>query len=120
MYRDSTEKSYNVYRKKFSDFLTLDAFDPTHAIPVVHYTDANIANFLNQLGTESEFKPHILKTAKAALNSDLKTHGRRGIQDDPEFWKLTTLEIQVIVFSSFISYYIVIIICFVYRDGRQN
>lgn len=99
IYKASTENSYNVYRKKFSEYVG-HPFEQSSAIPNEIYTDENVAGFFNDLGPKNEFKPHIFKTAKAAINSDLLVHGRRGIQDSPTEWRLTTLEfkVQVICF----------------------
>ena len=66
-------------------------------MPVENYTDENVSRFFQELGIASEHKPHVLKIAKAALNSDLFTHGRRHFHDEPTYWKQSLIEFKVLL-----------------------
>jgi len=51
----STEKSYNVFRKKFASFCVV-SFDAAQFLPKEVYTDRNIAGFLAHFGEECNYK----------------------------------------------------------------
>jgi hypothetical protein len=54
IHRESTEKTYNTYRKKLAVFLGT-TFDGKKTLPKEVYTDDNISRFVIQLGKDSNY-----------------------------------------------------------------
>eukprot|EP01040_Poterioochromonas_malhamensis_P010433 gene10433-11350_t len=89
----TTARTYNVYRKKFAVHSKLEGFEVTEFLPAHCLTDENVASFFRLLGEEGEYKPHLLKVARSALQTDLIPHSISPFTEKTA-WPLTTLEIK--------------------------
>lgn len=68
---EGTTMSYATYLKKFSVFLGCQPYiigDMTTLAPKEYFYDVSLAKFFLDLGRIHEFKPHIKKSALAAIN----------------------------------------------------
>jgi hypothetical protein len=60
VFRNHTDNTYNVYRKKFSDFVGYE-FDGSKTLPSICYTDDNVAAFIAKIGVDSDHKVCLLE-----------------------------------------------------------
>lgn len=98
----STARTYNTFRKKFAEFVGLENYVANEFLPADCLTDANISKFIQSLGEEGEWKPHILKTVRAALQTDFTPHAIP-LFENQIHWPLTTIEMKVRVAFTIIS-----------------
>jgi lambda repressor-like predicted transcriptional regulator len=54
MLTESTERSYNSFRRLFANFCGVE-FNPEYFLPKDIYTDANVSNFVRKMGEERFF-----------------------------------------------------------------
>ena len=94
-----TKRQYDVQLKKFSTFLNLP-WNPEVDILKAAFTDKRIASFLMDIAKKSEFKPHIKKSALAAISFMVKKHGLPSLANNHLIWPLTEKAIQVHIYKS--------------------
>jgi len=94
--RTGTRRSYDTWLRKFSESLGI-VWDPVGRIPKELLTDENIAKFLVALGSKSNYTPHSLKSARAAISSCLLAQGIKCFNDSANYheWPLTLQAIKV-------------------------
>mmetsp|Transcript_17828 Transcript_17828/g.16094 ORF Transcript_17828/g.16094 Transcript_17828/m.16094 type:complete len:456 (-) Transcript_17828:10-1377(-) len=90
----STSKHYGTYLKKFAEFLNVN-YNPERPLPKSVYTDTNIAAWFEDLYKDN-YKPHIIKSAKAAIHSEFLIHGLKKIHEASHEWPLTCIQLQKI------------------------
>mmetsp|Transcript_13623 Transcript_13623/g.12336 ORF Transcript_13623/g.12336 Transcript_13623/m.12336 type:complete len:246 (-) Transcript_13623:66-803(-) len=92
MYIPGTSRLYETYLKKFAKFVNVD-YIPNQPLPREVYTDSNIAAWFEDL-YKSDFKPHLIKSAKAAIHSDFTILGLQKIHlaSDNYKWPLTSVQ----------------------------
>ena len=92
----STMKTYAVYLKKFAIFVQAEEYELGGALtPKAYFTDENIAKFILALHDNFNHRPHILKSAMAAIGHAIKTHLLPNIHDFKHLYGKTHNVIQV-------------------------
>ena len=94
---DGTIQSYAVYLRKYAAFVSAEPFVINGPmIANEFFTDENMAKFIIAIGDEHDHKPHVLKTASAALGYGLKINKRECLNKFKHLYSDTHRAIEVI------------------------